>query len=35
MPDAVEFWQGRENRLHDRVHYLRDDGGWRAERLSP
>ena len=34
-PDAIEFWEGRPNRLHDRIHYLREDGGWRAERLSP
>jgi pyridoxamine 5'-phosphate oxidase len=36
VPDAVELWQGRPNRLHDREHFLRtDDGGWRSERLSP
>ena len=36
VPDAVEFWEGRPNRLHDRVHYLRGpDGSWRTERLSP
>lgn len=35
-PDAVEFWEGRPNRLHDREHFLREPGGgWRAERLSP
>jgi len=35
-PDAVEFWQGRPDRLHDREHFLRSgDGTWRAERLSP
>jgi pyridoxamine 5'-phosphate oxidase len=35
-PDAVELWQGRPDRLHDREHFLRqDDGTWRAERLSP
>jgi pyridoxamine 5'-phosphate oxidase len=35
-PDTVEFWQGRPNRLHDRLRYTRADaGGWRIERLSP
>jgi pyridoxamine 5'-phosphate oxidase len=34
-PDAIEFWEGRDNRLHDRTHYLRDGDGWRDERLSP
>jgi pyridoxamine 5'-phosphate oxidase len=36
VPDAVEFWQGRPDRLHDREHFLRRaDGTWRTERLSP
>ncbi|MFL9657321.1 pyridoxamine 5'-phosphate oxidase [Streptomyces sp. PB17] len=36
VPEAVEFWQGRENRLHDRLRYVAEaDGGWRVERLSP
>ncbi|NGO10933.1 pyridoxamine 5'-phosphate oxidase [Streptomyces sp. HC44] len=35
-PQTVEFWQGRENRLHDRLRYVAEaDGGWRVERLSP
>ena len=35
-PGAIEFWQGRENRLHDRLLYSRvDSGGWRIERLQP
>jgi pyridoxamine 5'-phosphate oxidase len=36
VPERFEFWQGRENRLHDRFLYTRlDDGSWRIERLSP
>jgi pyridoxamine 5'-phosphate oxidase len=36
IPDTIEFWQGRENRLHDRIRYVRQrDAGWRVERLSP
>jgi pyridoxamine 5'-phosphate oxidase len=35
-PDAIELWQGRPDRLHDREHFLLlEDGTWRAERLSP
>ncbi|AZM53896.1 pyridoxamine 5'-phosphate oxidase [Streptomyces sp. WAC 01529] len=36
-PQAVEFWQGRRNRLHDRLRYVRtpDGKGWDVERLSP
>ena len=34
-PEVVEFWQGRENRLHDRIVYRREDGGWKTERLQP
>ena len=37
-PESVEFWQGRPDRLHDRIRYARDDAaatGWRVERLSP
>lgn len=35
-PEAMEFWQGRPSRLHDRLRYRRqDDGTWKIERLSP
>jgi pyridoxamine 5'-phosphate oxidase len=35
-PDAIEFWQQRDDRLHDRLRYLRAvDGGWTIERLAP
>ena len=34
-PDAVEFWKGREHRLHDRFRFTREDTGWRLERLWP
>jgi pyridoxamine 5'-phosphate oxidase len=35
QPQAFEFWQGRENRLHDRVRYMLQGGVWHIERLSP
>lgn len=35
-PVIIEFWQGRINRLHDRIQYtLNDDGSWKIERLAP
>ena len=34
-PESVEFWQGRRNRLHDRLRYRRSDSGWIVERLAP
>lgn len=35
LPEMVEFWQGRESRLHDRFRYSKDGAGWKIERLSP
>ena len=35
MPDEVEFWQGRPDRLHDRLVYRRNDARWEILRLSP
>jgi pyridoxamine 5'-phosphate oxidase len=34
-PDNWEFWEHRDNRLHDRHRYTRADGGWTVERLAP
>jgi pyridoxamine 5'-phosphate oxidase len=34
-PAVFEFWQGRPNRLHDRLRYRKTDRGWRRERLAP
>ena len=35
VPEEVEFWQGRESRLHDRVQFRRQAGSWIRQRLSP
>jgi len=36
IPEMIEFWQGRENRLHDRFRYtLQKDKSWKIERLAP
>jgi pyridoxamine 5'-phosphate oxidase len=36
VPEQIEFWQGRRNRLHDRFQYsIQDDGSWAIERLAP
>ena len=36
IPELIEFWQGRPNRLHDRFRYtLFSENGWKIERLSP
>jgi pyridoxamine 5'-phosphate oxidase len=34
-PLLIEFWQGRESRLHDRLEYVRVDGSWKIHRLAP
>ena len=34
-PATIEFWQGRHDRLHDRLRYIAREGGWEIERLSP
>ncbi len=34
-PDSLELWQHRENRLHDRIRYVRGAEGWTVERLAP
>jgi pyridoxamine 5'-phosphate oxidase len=35
IPNEIQFWQGRPDRLHDRFRYRRADGCWQIERLSP
>jgi pyridoxamine 5'-phosphate oxidase len=36
QPNLIEFWQGRESRLHDRLQYtLQEDNTWKIERLAP
>jgi pyridoxamine 5'-phosphate oxidase len=34
-PERIEFWQGRANRLHDRLRYRKENSGWIIERLAP
>ena len=34
-PTLIEFWQGRQSRLHDRLRYSHSENGWKIERLSP
>jgi len=35
VPDSFEFWQGRPNRLHDRIYYKKDNDDWVISRMSP
>ncbi len=35
IPDEIEFWQGRDNRLHDRIQYYYAEGRWQHRRLAP
>lgn len=35
VPHSIEFWQGRENRLHDRFMYTKTELDWKIERLAP
>ncbi|KTD52235.1 pyridoxamine 5'-phosphate oxidase [Legionella quinlivanii] len=35
LPDEFEFWQGRDNRLHDRLHFRHQEGNWICRRLAP
>lgn len=35
IASSIEFWQGRENRLHDRIVFTKKKSGWQIERLSP
>jgi pyridoxamine 5'-phosphate oxidase len=35
IPTSIEFWQGRPNRLHDRICYRAENGGWKILRLAP
>ncbi|MFO8234856.1 MAG: pyridoxamine 5'-phosphate oxidase [Bacteroidales bacterium] len=34
-PDTMELWQGRPNRLHDRIQYIREGNQWQTQRLAP
>jgi len=34
-PNKIEFWKAREDRLHDRIEYVLEDGIWKFHRLAP
>jgi len=34
-PNMIDFWQGRESRLHDRIQFIKVDSGWSVHRLAP
>ena len=35
QPERIEFWQGRPNRLHDRILFVKEENGWIISRLAP
>jgi pyridoxamine 5'-phosphate oxidase len=35
VPDVIEFWRHDDDRLHDRIRYVREGNGWRRDRLAP
>ncbi|MFB1013961.1 MAG: pyridoxine 5'-phosphate oxidase C-terminal domain-containing protein, partial [Bacteroidia bacterium] len=35
VPHSIEFWQGRESRLHDRILYTKIGDSWQTQRLQP
>jgi pyridoxamine 5'-phosphate oxidase len=35
VPNSFEFWQGRPNRLHDRIYYQKENDQWGISRMSP
>ena len=35
IPEYVEFWQGQSSRLHDRIVFQKEKGGWNKKRLAP
>lgn len=35
VPEMIEFWQGRSNRLHDRIRFTKNSAAWKVERIAP